>query len=143
MHSTGMCTSDVSHVGFRRLQAVRDLRAVARTATQATVRRIIAGATQAVPEDTFHALDRSETTLETLSRISAEVSDTWADVETDLGTLSDTLQARIRDLQAEVLGDGRKGSRLFLLVAEEEANIRANPAARTTELLRRVFGSLD
>ena len=32
---------------------------------------------------------------------------------------------------------------LFLLIAEEEANIRANPAARTTELLRRVFGSLD
>ena len=32
---------------------------------------------------------------------------------------------------------------LFLLVAEEEANIRANPAARGTDLLRRVFGSLD
>lgn len=29
---------------------------------------------------------------------------------------------------------------LFYLVAQEEANIRANPAARTTELLRRVFG---
>lgn len=32
---------------------------------------------------------------------------------------------------------------LFLLVAEEEADIRANPGARTTDLLRRVFGSLD
>jgi hypothetical protein len=32
---------------------------------------------------------------------------------------------------------------LFVLIAEEEANIRANPVARTTELLRRVFGSLD
>ena len=32
---------------------------------------------------------------------------------------------------------------LFLLVAEEEANIRKNPGARTTQLLRRVFGSLD
>lgn len=32
---------------------------------------------------------------------------------------------------------------LFLLVAREEANIRANPAARSTKLLRRVFGSLD
>jgi hypothetical protein len=32
---------------------------------------------------------------------------------------------------------------LFLLIAEEEANIRANPRARTTKLLRRVFGSLD
>lgn len=28
---------------------------------------------------------------------------------------------------------------LFILVAQEEANIRANPLARTTELLRRVF----
>lgn len=32
---------------------------------------------------------------------------------------------------------------LFVLIAREEANIRANPRARTTELLRRVFGSLD
>ena len=30
---------------------------------------------------------------------------------------------------------------LFTLVAQEEANIRENPIARTTELLRRVFGS--
>lgn len=29
---------------------------------------------------------------------------------------------------------------LFLLVAQEEANIRENPAARTTELLKKVFG---
>lgn len=32
---------------------------------------------------------------------------------------------------------------LFILIAEEEANIRANPRARATRLLRRVFGSLD
>jgi hypothetical protein len=32
---------------------------------------------------------------------------------------------------------------LFLLVAREEANIRANPVARSTELLKLVFGSLD
>jgi len=32
---------------------------------------------------------------------------------------------------------------LFVLIAEEEANIRADPVARTTALLRRVFGSLD
>ena len=32
---------------------------------------------------------------------------------------------------------------LFVLIAEEEANIRANPVARTTDLLRRVFDSLD
>jgi hypothetical protein len=32
---------------------------------------------------------------------------------------------------------------LFVLIAEEEANIRQNPAARTTELLRRVFSQTD
>ena len=32
---------------------------------------------------------------------------------------------------------------LFVLVADEEARIRAEPVARTTELLKRVFGSLD
>ncbi len=31
---------------------------------------------------------------------------------------------------------------LFVLVAEEEAKIRENPLARTTDLLKRVFGSL-
>ncbi|GAA3948202.1 DUF4197 domain-containing protein [Hymenobacter algoricola] len=30
---------------------------------------------------------------------------------------------------------------LFTLIAQEEANIRENPVARTTEILRRVFGS--
>ena len=32
---------------------------------------------------------------------------------------------------------------LFLLIADEEASLRADPRARTTRLLRRVFGSLD
>ncbi|MGL4632015.1 MAG: DUF4197 domain-containing protein, partial [Leadbetterella sp.] len=31
---------------------------------------------------------------------------------------------------------------LFLLVADEEAKIRENPLARTTDLLKRVFGSI-
>jgi hypothetical protein len=30
---------------------------------------------------------------------------------------------------------------LFLKIGEEEAAIRANPAARTTELLQKVFGA--
>jgi hypothetical protein len=32
-------------------------------------------------------------------------------------------------------------SALFDQVAREEANIRANPVARTTDLLRKVFGN--
>ena len=30
---------------------------------------------------------------------------------------------------------------LFIMIAKEEKNIRNNPGARTTELLRKVFGS--
>lgn len=42
-----------------------------------------------------------------------------------------------RDLVDHVTGHARKA--LFTLLAEEERRIRTNPAARTTELLRRVF----
>lgn len=36
---------------------------------------------------------------------------------------------------------GKAVDGLFTLIAQEEANIRENPVARTTELLRKVFGS--
>ena len=36
---------------------------------------------------------------------------------------------------------GKAVDGLFTLIAQEEANIRQNPIARTTELLRRVFGN--
>jgi hypothetical protein len=42
------------------------------------------------------------------------------------------------DLTAHVVG--KAVDALFDQIAKEEANIRANPAARTTEILRRVFG---
>ena len=44
------------------------------------------------------------------------------------------------DLNAYVTGKAMDG--LFKMVAEEEKNIRANPVARTTDLLKNVFGSL-
>jgi len=36
----------------------------------------------------------------------------------------------------------RATNALFDLVAKEEKNIRENPVARTTEILKKVFGSL-
>ena len=42
------------------------------------------------------------------------------------------------DLNQYATGKAVEG--LFTLIAQEEANIRENPVARTTELLRRVFG---
>lgn len=45
------------------------------------------------------------------------------------------------DLKGYVTDQAMDG--LFLLIAEEEAEIRENPAARATDLLKRVFGSID
>ena len=45
------------------------------------------------------------------------------------------------DLEAYATEKAIEG--LFVLIADEEAEIRANPGARTTRLLRRVLGSLD
>ena len=45
-----------------------------------------------------------------------------------------------QDLSDYVTGKALDG--LFALVAEEEAKIRKDPAARTTELLERIFGAL-
>lgn len=48
-------------------------------------------------------------------------------------------QASGLDLDGYVTGKAVDG--LFLMIAKEEKDIRANPAARSTDLLRKVFGS--
>lgn len=45
------------------------------------------------------------------------------------------------DLDEYVLNEALEG--LFLVIAQEEAKIRENPAARVTDILKRVFGYLD
>ncbi len=47
------------------------------------------------------------------------------------------------DPDLEAYATDRAITGLFVIIADEEASIRANPGARTTKLLRRVFGSLD
>ena len=53
-----------------------------------------------------------------------------------VGGITSSLQA---DLTSHAVGLGLDG--MFLYVAEEEKKIRENPLARTTALLRRVFGT--
>ena len=45
------------------------------------------------------------------------------------------------DLEAYVSEKAMDG--LFLLISEEEKKIRENPAARVSDLLKKVFGSVD
>lgn len=55
------------------------------------------------------------------------------------GATAETTGYDARDLDGYITGRGLDG--LFTVLAEEEKKIRENPAARTTELLRKVFGS--
>jgi hypothetical protein len=61
---------------------------------------------------------------------------------TDLSTRYNTLPL-VTPVQTDLnqYATGKAIDGLFLLIAQEEANIRENPIARTTALLKRVFGS--
>jgi hypothetical protein len=54
------------------------------------------------------------------------------------GTGTETAQYDVRDLDGYITGKSLDG--LFTVLAQEEKKIRENPAARTTELLKKVFG---
>jgi hypothetical protein len=56
------------------------------------------------------------------------------------GALTSLLSSDTTDLDGYVTGKTLDG--LFLMVAEEEKRIRENPLARSTDLLKKVFGSI-
>ncbi|HLX69776.1 MAG TPA: DUF4197 domain-containing protein [Verrucomicrobiae bacterium] len=56
-------------------------------------------------------------------------------------TLGGFMGSDAMDLDTYVTNKGLDG--LFKMVSDEEAKIRANPAARTTELLQKVFGAVQ
>ncbi len=69
----------------------------------------------------------------------AEVTRAYNDLTKSLAFLGDAVDTRPLDLDRYVTGKALEG--LFLMIAEEERRIRQNPAARTSELLRKVFGA--
>ena len=66
------------------------------------------------------------------------VTQAYKDMIDRTGVFKSYLSADVQDLDAYVTQRALDG--LFLYVAEEERRIREQPIARTTELLRRVFG---
>lgn len=64
----------------------------------------------------------------------------YADVINSYNKLPTTFNKINPDLTSYVVGKAIDA--LFDQVAKEEANIRANPVARTTDLLKKVFGSI-
>lgn len=63
----------------------------------------------------------------------------YGDVVTTYNALPTTFEKANPDLTAYVVG--KAVDALFDQVAQQEAEIRANPLARTTEILKKVFGS--
>ena len=64
----------------------------------------------------------------------------YADVVNSYNTLPTTFNKINPDLPSYVVGKAVEA--LFDRIAKEEANIRENPVARTTEILKKVFGSV-
>lgn len=62
----------------------------------------------------------------------------YGDIVTTYNKLPTTFKKANPDLTSYVVG--KAVDALFDQVAQEEANIRSNPAARTTDLLKKVFG---
>ena len=63
----------------------------------------------------------------------------YADVVNSYNSLPTTFNKLNPDLPSYVVGKAEDA--LFDRIAKEEANIRENPVARTTEILKKVFGS--
>ena len=68
-----------------------------------------------------------------------EVSSAYKQLQAKAGMAAKLLGLKAPDLDGYVTNKALDG--LFLLIAAEEKRIRENPAARTTELLKRVFGA--
>ncbi len=69
----------------------------------------------------------------------AGVTSSYKKLTDKLGFLSNMVDTRSLDLDEYVTDKAMDG--LFIMVAEEEKKIRENPLARTSELLKKVFGS--
>lgn len=70
----------------------------------------------------------------------AGVTASYKSMMSRAGALTSLLSSDTTDLDGYVTGKTLDG--LFLMVAEEEKRIRENPLARSTDLLKKVFGSI-
>jgi hypothetical protein len=69
----------------------------------------------------------------------AGVTNAYNNLTKSLELLGDMVDTKSLDLNNYVTGKALDG--LFLMIAEEEKRIRENPIERTTDLLKKVFGS--
>ena len=69
------------------------------------------------------------------------VTSAYKNITASAGGLTSMLSSDATDLDGYVTGKTLDG--LFLMIAEEEKKIRENPLARSTDLLKKVFGAYE
>ncbi len=98
------------------------------------------GATQYFKNKTTQKLIDAFTPPVKTSLDKTEATKYYSDLINTYNKLPTTFKKLNPDLTSYVVG--KAVDALFDQVAKEEANIRANPAARTTDILKKVFGSI-
>ena len=98
------------------------------------------GATQYFKNKTTQKLIAAFTPPVKTSLDKTEATKYYADLINTYNKLPTTFKKLNPDLTSYVVG--KAVDALFDQVAKEEANIRANPAARTSEILQKVFGNV-
>jgi hypothetical protein len=119
-------------------EAIRDM-------TLEDARAILSGpddaATQYFRATTGAALSEKMRPIVAEATSSAGVTASYKQMVAKAGGLGGLLSRESTDIDGYVTGKTLDG--LFLMVAEEEKRIRENPLARSSELLRKVFGSFS
>jgi len=98
-------------------------------------------ATQYFQTHTEEALTARMRPIVSEATANAGVTSAYKNMLSSAGGLTGLLSTDATDLDGYVTGKALDG--LFLMVAEEERSIRANPLARSTDLLKKVFGSVS
>ena len=116
-----------------------------RSMTLEDARAILSGpddaATQYFREATGPALSAKMRPIVEEATSGVGVTASYKSMVTKAGGLGGLLSQESTDIDGYVTGKTLDG--LFLMVAAEEKRIRENPLARSTDLLRKVFGSLS
>ena len=89
-----------------------------------------------------------QTSLEKPLVLGVSAQETWSTLTTKYNTAANSIAGKLAGIEPvnTELDDyvTRKGlNGLFMKVAEEEKNIREDPLARVTDILERVFSTLD
>ena len=96
-------------------------------------------ATRYFRKHTETALSEKMRPIVTQATEKAGVTSTYKRMMASAGGLTSFLSPDAKDMDGYVTGKTLDG--LFLMIAEEEKKIRENPLARSTELMKKVFGA--